>query len=48
MTSSPGPISKAFKLKSSASVPLPTLIAYFAPVLLAKFFSQTLTSSPKV
>ena len=31
---------------SSASVPLPTEIQFFAPTNLAKFFSNNLTSSP--
>ena len=43
ITSSPAPMLSAFKDKKSASVPLPTPIAYFAPVLFAKFFSQILT-----
>ena len=48
ITSSPAPILSAFNVKSKASVPLPTLMAYFAPVLFAKFFSHKSTSLPKV
>ena len=48
ITSSPFPIFNDFKLKKSASVPLPTLMAYFAPVLLAKFFSHSSTFLPRV
>ena len=33
---------------SSASVPFPTVIQFFAPTNLAKFFSNNFTSSPPI
>ena len=48
MTSSPLPMPNAFKPRKSASVPLPTPITNFAPVLFAKFFSNSLSGLPKV
>ena len=46
ITSSFFPMPRAFNAKKRASVPLPTLIANFAPVLFAKFFSNLFTSLP--
>ena len=41
-------ILNAFKAKYNASVPLPTLIANFEPILFDKSFSKLITSFPKV
>ena len=48
ITSSPGFISRTFKLNFIASVPELTPTAYFVPIKLANFFSNIVNSFPKV
>ena len=48
ITSSPGPIPRAFMETYNASVPLPTPTAYFVPHFLATYFSNSATSGPRI